>query len=414
MLESLGFIGLGFIGGIILNLMPCVLPVLMLKVYHLISTAQASSDDKLRSALGYTLGTTSLLAALGGLVVVLRASGRVLGWGMQFQNPVFIAVMTAIIVAFALNALGVFEIALATSRDGGESFFGNVVRGWLAAIMSTPCSAPFVGTAVVFALSSDTPAAVTVATFASIGLGLAFPLIAITVVPALGRLLPRPGAWMEHFKKIMGFTLLATAVWLYSVLQAQITPASASAFLAFLVAMAFALWLLGSFAGPAASSLQRGMVRAGAVVLLLAAGQWLSFTRSSSGATLAAATKAGEVSWQPYSKAVVDAAAKDGKAVFYDFTADWCAACKVNEKTVLSTDAVVRELTDAQVVAVKVDMTNENDEHDALLKSMGRNAIPVYATLLPNGTLDVLPVAITPQMVTDAVQRARSALVTSK
>lgn len=224
---------------------------------------------------------------------------------MQFQYPGFVAVLTAIVVAFGLNALGVFGINVGASQEERAGVWGSVANGWFAAIMATPCSAPFLGPAAAFAVASDTPGWLTLLVFGVVGFGLAFPFVALTFVPSIGKRLPKPGRWMETFKKLMGFSLLGTGVWLYGVLARQLTPEAATRYLAFLVLMGLVLWAVEHFGGLSETTLRRWGVRLVALGALAGAGFLLNFERRAEGAQVAAAdgdvvVKDGKIDWAPF------------------------------------------------------------------------------------------------------------------
>lgn len=412
-------LALALLGGLVLNVMPCVLPVLALKAMSVVEHAKHDARKRRMHGIAYTVGTMSLFIALAVLVVVVKASGHRLGWGMQFQHPTFVATMTAIVFAFALNAVGVFEITLSTSGEGGDDdkFMGSVVNGLFAALMSTPCSAPFLGTAVAFALNADVPAWKTILVFATIGLGLALPYLAITLIPAVSRILPKPGRWMETVKQVMGFALFGTAIWLFRTLQLQVTPASANSFLIFLLVLAVALWFGNRYGGVAAEPARRWLVRAtqlGGVVL--AGYLCLSFVKPA--AAIAAdpppTTTADDppvvvdnhIAWTGYDGKRLTSEVKRGRPVFLDFTAEWCASCKANEHAFLETDTVRGALSKTSILPMRADMTNENDELDNLLQTLGRSGIPVYVILMPDGTRDLLPITITAEMVATHLEDA--------
>jgi len=348
-----------------------------------------------------------------------------MGWGMQFQHPTFVAAMTAIVFAFALNAVGVFEITLSSSGEGGDDdkFMGSVVNGLFAALMSTPCSAPFLGTAVAFALSADIAAWKTILVFATIGLGLALPYLAITLIPGFSRILPKPGRWMETVKQVMGFLLIGTAVWFYKTLAAQLTPSSASSFLFFLLALAFVLWMYGRFGGVAAPPFRRWLLRFSGVGALVAVGYFfVSFARpeplahadtapTRPGATVAPVVKDGHLVWTPFSKERLAQEQEHRRPVFLDFTAEWCASCQTNDKAFIETDTVRGAFEATGVLPMKVDMTNQDDDKDAMVDDVlknekGRSGIPIYIVINPDGSRDLLPLVITSEMVKSHLEDA--------
>lgn len=422
----LGILALALAGGLVLNVMPCVLPVLALKAFHAVE--HSKHDPRVRRMHGwaYTFGTVSLFVGLAIVVLAIKASGKRLGWGMQFQHPPFVAVMTAIVFAFALNALGVFEILISAQGKEGENdkVWGSVVNGWFAAILSTPCSAPFLGTAAAFALASDTAPWQTILVFAAIGLGLAIPYLLLTQIPAFGRMLPRPGAWMETLKQVMGFALLGTAIWLYRTFQLQVTPDSANWFLFFLLALAVALWAGHKFGGVDRTPARQWAVRLVAVagvfvayksmvsfdkrapVVAIAPDPAASAAPGATGKTLDPVVVDGKIAWTPYDAKRLEKEKARNRPVFMDFTAEWCASCKANEKAFLETDLVRGTLEKTGILPMKADMTNESPELDAVLEKLGRNGIPVYVIWMPDGTYDLLPITITAEMVSHHLEDA--------
>ncbi|CAN5198319.1 hypothetical protein BH09MYX1_BH09MYX1_62240 [soil metagenome] len=425
-----GILGIALIGGLILNVMPCVLPVLALKAFSVVEHAKDDPKKRRMHGIAYTMGTMSLFIGLAILVLVLKTTGKHLGWGMQFQQPKFVAFMCALVFAFGLNSLGVFEITLSSSGETGddEKFSGSYANGLFAAIMSTPCSAPFLGTAVAFALGSAAAGWQTILVFATIGFGLALPYLMLTQIPAFSRLLPRPGRWMETVKQVMGFTLMGTAIWLYRTLQVQVTPQSSNSFLIFLLILAVALWAGGRFGGVAAPPVRRWSVRAlqlglvaGAAVFILSFAKPEPVAVASMGPDIGAPGHTdppvivdGHIAWTAYDTARIKAEHARGRPVFLDFTAEWCATCKVNEKSFIETDTVRGAFERTKILPMKVDFTNTNDELDALLDSTGRSGIPDYMIVYPDGTRDLLPEVITAEMVQKHLDEAEKKYPASK
>jgi thiol:disulfide interchange protein len=414
----LGILALALLGGLVLNLMPCVLPVLALKAFHAVEHSQQHPAMRRKHGLAYTAGTVSLFVVFGIILVLIKASGRRLGWGMQFQHPQFVAVMTAIVFAFALNALGVFEILLSAQVQEGEDdkLWGSVVNGCFAAIMSTPCSAPFLGTAAAFALSSNTASWQTLLIFAFIGLGLAIPYLLLTQISSFAKLLPKPGAWMETVKQVMGFTLLGTTIWLFGTLQAQVTAAAANWFLFFLLALALALWAGHRFGGIDRSRARRWVVRVAAIAFVgFSYKTMVSFERAAAASIgevvadrggLEPVVKNGRIAWAPYDDARLKRETVRNRPVFMDFTAEWCASCKANEKAFIETDTVRGALERTGILPMRADMTNENEELEKLEEKLGRNGIPIYVIWMPDGTYDLLPITITAHVLADHLDSA--------
>ncbi len=413
-MDFLGYLGGAFVGGIILNAMPCVLPVLTLKVYHLIETVGDDEAEPKKHALAYLMGTTSVFLLFALVVVGLRSVGETIAWGKQFQYPHFIAGLVLVIFTFGLNALGVFEINFSMQQKRRSGLWGSYFNGVFAAVMSTPCTAPILVSAASVAMAIDTPHWQTLPILTIIGVGLALPFVLVSFVPQLAALLPRPGAWMETFKHLMGFTLLGTAVWLFGVLQAQVTPASANAFLWLLLFVGVGLWAAQRFASPGLSIGRRLGVRfAIAGVLVLVAGRFVGLEAAEPRAPVAqhegsvvGGVENGHIAWQTFTAQGVKDAQASGKHVFMDYTAEWCAACKANESAFLETETVRAALQKTGVVAMKADMTNENAELEQWLSDLGRNAIPAYAIYMADGSVDLLPVAITAGLVADHLYSA--------
>jgi thiol:disulfide interchange protein len=407
------YILLAFVGGIILNIMPCVLPVLTLKAFHVVDSLRADPSGARLHGLAYAAGTTLTFALFGVVVILLRESGKTLGWGMQFQHPPFVAALVIAIFAFGLNALGVFEITLGV-RGGHDSkgLLGSVTNGALAAVMSTPCTAPFLGSAAAFAMGSGAAAWQTLALFVFIGLGLAAPFTAFSFVPALIKVLPKPGPWMNVFKKLMGFTLLATAVWLFGAFQAQVTPSSANMMLAFMLLMAVALWAMQEFGNITHTVVRRWGVRgAGFAAMGLFWVGVVDFERPAAKVPVLAeatgdhvAVKDGHINWLDFAPPAVKAARDRKQSVLVDYTADWCASCKTLEKVAIETDGVRGAIRDTGVLPMRADWTNENETIEKWLADVGRNAIPTVVIYKPDGTYHLMPEVFTEDQLVQALQ----------
>jgi thiol:disulfide interchange protein DsbD len=364
-----------FIAGLILNLMPCVLPVLALKAFALLKGHQ-NKQAAYRHALGYTLGVVGSFMALGATTLIVQGAGHTIGWGFQLQQPLFVAALCALMVGLALSFFGVVEVGTSLTRlgqTGKAQHLGNdVLTGLLAVIVATPCTVPFMGGAVAYALTQ--PAAVTLLVFFALGLGMATPLVAITLVPGLARVLPKPGAWLDAFKQFLGWPLLATALWLLWVYNHQTDALHFFTLLAALLAFAFGLWLYGR-----KPSALRGLVLA------------ILFSLGAYGVYMPPMPTA---DWQTWSATEVDSL-RPHRPVFVDFTADWCLSCKVNEATVLNT-ARTQALFQAKNVALfKADWTTQNPDISAALEKHGRRGVPLYLLYLPGQDAIVLPQILT-------------------
>ncbi|MDY7226327.1 thioredoxin family protein [Hyalangium sp. s54d21] len=393
-----------FLGGAILNLMPCVFPVLALKAYGFTRLAQEDRGRVGRHALAYTGGIVGSMLVLAVVVLAVRAGGTSVGWGFQFQEPLFVAAVCAVLVAFALNLFGVFHVgldgtALAGKVDASHGVMRSVGEGVLAVVLATPCSAPLMGTAVGFAFAAG-PATVLVI-FTALGLGLALPFCVLVMVPGLSRRLPKPGAWMERAKQLLGFALLGTAVWLVWVVGGLAGVDGMARLLAFLVAVALGAWLYGL--AQAAEGRRRWVnVALALAVLAGTGGMALRFDAS------AATARVSTVSAQPWDEAAVTAALQAGQPVFIDFTADWCLTCKFNERTVLSREDVRATFARHNVAFFVADWTRRDARISAQLAAHGRAGVPMYLVINPSAPdrPEVLPELLTADLVVQAVERA--------
>lgn len=379
-------LGVAVLGGLILNAMPCVLPVLSLKVFGLVRSAGHGRSEVVRGALATAAGILVSFWTLALAAVAARAAGAAVGWGVQFQRPGFVAFLTVVVVLFCLNLWGLFEIPLPqwASRVGGtgprEGVAGHFFSGLFATLMATPCSAPFLGTAIGFALGQK--AGLILGIFTAVGFGMALPYLLLAAAPGAARFFPRPGAWMDTVRGAMGFLLAAAAVWLFYVLSAQMSPERVAFIQLALLGLALFTWMRHrGLRGPALQRLA-GAGMAAAVVLIL--GLALS---AGGGATAQAAdgraTTGGLIAWVPFDRAKAEALAADGKLVFVDVTADWCFTCKVNEKLVLETPEVAGAFQRHSVVAMRADWTNRDDRIGTFLADHGRYGIPFYLLYKP-------------------------------
>ena len=405
--RPLGFyLAFAALGGLILNLMPCVLPVISLKVLGFVN--QAGEETKRVRQLGWAFcaGIVATFLVLALAVLLLKSSGEQIGWGFQFQYPGFVVAMSALVFALALSLFGVYEILLpGTSRLGGiggrEGLTGSFLNGALATILATPCTAPFLGTALGFAFAQ--PAAVVVAVFLAIGAGMALPYGVLALEPAwIGRL-PKPGPWLVRFKQLMGFLLLATVLWLLWVLGKQTGVEGVVWTGAFLLGLGLACWVWGqwgSFQHPTRSKRAARVAALGVVV-----GSYAIFVHPLLTAEQAAAPA---LAWQPFSAARVEELVASGQMVFIDFTAEWCWTCKVNEQAVLAQPVVRERFAALEVALVQADWTNRNPEITQLLRAFGRSGVPLYV-IFPAGLIEqplVLPEVITPAMVVETLDAA--------
>lgn len=398
-------LGLAVLGGLILNLMPCVLPVLSIK---LLGVVGHGGGDRYKVRLSFLASAAGILCSflvLGGALASLKAMGTMVGWGMQFQQPWFLIAMILIVSVFAGNLFGLFEIRLPRPiADAGErvghvgGLGGHFLTGALATLLATPCSAPFLGTAVGFALARGTLEIMAV--LGAVGIGLAAPYLAVALFPELATRLPRPGPWMIVLRRVLGGALLLTAVWLVSVLAVQIGLAGAAAVGALAIATA------GTFALAVRLPSRRAAQAAAVVALLLALVPFLIPQQSQRAARQDASQDLAS-QWLAFDEESIPNLVASGHVVLVNVTADWCITCKVNETLVLSRSDVREYLAAGSVIAMQGDWTRPDPAISNYLARFGRYGIPfdaVYGPALPDG--EALPELLTPEIVIAALQRA--------
>jgi thiol:disulfide interchange protein/DsbC/DsbD-like thiol-disulfide interchange protein len=398
---------LALLGGVILNLMPCVFPVLSIKALALIKHARHEPRQTKLHGLAYTLGILASFLSLGVILIALKAGGAEIGWGFQFQSPLFVLAVAYLMFTVGLSLSGVFSIGssvagVGSSLAGRSGYSGSFFTGVLATIVATPCTAPFMGAAVGFALSQ--PPVVLLAVFLSLGLGLALPYLLLSNWPSLQRRLPKPGVWMDRLKQGMAFPMYAAAVWLVWVLAQQSGINSIVVALGGMVAIAFAVWLYEITKYSAKTAQHTGL---GFSALLLSAALFGGYFGVQTPASAVAATSAetADRHWQPYTPVRLKELRDQGKPVFINFTAAWCISCLVNEKVALSQDAVVDAFKHAGITYLKGDWTNRDPEITRILAEFGRSGVPLYL-YYPAGTSTspvILPQILTPEIVTQAV-----------
>ena len=404
----------GFVGGLILNLMPCVLPVISLKIFGFIRQAGDAPGKILRHGLAFAGGIFAWFGGLALLIIILKSLGGQVTWAFQFQNPWFNLGISTVVFVFALNLFGVFEIVLPGKATGAldeagsaHGYWGSFFQGAFATLLATPCTAPFLGTALGFAFSQ--PAPVIAGMFASVATGMAFPYVLLSARPGWMKILPKPGAWMERLKQFMGFPLLATLIWLLWILHGQKGPDGVLWAACFLLCLAIAVWIYGAFCGPATKPQTRTVALLAALLIALGGTYVFAVQKFAVAAPSSKVNQNGEgIPWVEFSQKSLDELLADGRAVFLDFTADWCISCKFNEKTAIDRPAVHAALERWQIVPMKADWTNANPEITAALAKFGRVGVPFYI-LYPPGRPDqpiILPEILTEQIVLDAIAKA--------
>ncbi|MGD2122219.1 MAG: thioredoxin family protein [Gemmatimonadota bacterium] len=395
-----------FLGGILLNLMPCVFPILSLKILGVASQGGENRTRVRNQGLLFAVGVVLSFLALAGLLIVLRAGGAQLGWGFQLQSPLFVALMATLFFAIGLNLMGLFEVGATLTRVGGRvgesgSYGESLASGVLATIIATPCTAPFMGAALGFALTRSIPE--TLLIFGLLGLGMALPYVVLSVAPGLLERLPRPGPWMETLRHVLAFPMFATVIWLVWVFGQQTGIGGATYLLSALLLVTIAGWMVGRWHR---TDLQSGIVARVVSVLVLAGAIGLVARGSGREAPL---MEVGE-GWIPFSPEEVDATLAQGRAAFVDFTAAWCLTCQVNERVVLDTEPVQEAFKERDVALFKADWTRYDPVITDALEALGRSGVPVYALYdgAPDAEPTLLPAILTEQIVLDALERVLS------
>ncbi|MEO7599906.1 MAG: protein-disulfide reductase DsbD domain-containing protein [Opitutus sp.] len=397
---------LAFVGGLILNLMPCVFPVLGIKILGFVNQAGHERSKVVAHGLVFALGVLLSFWTLATVLAVLRAGGDKIGWGFQLQSPAFVFTLAALMLVFALNMSGVFEFGLRATSVGGDlqmktGYAGSFFTGVLATVVATPCSAPFLAPALGAALALSTIESFAI--FTAIAVGLALPYLLLSIFPGAVKILPRPGAWMETFKQFMAFPLYATVGYLVWVLAGQVSEEGLQNVLFGLVLVALAVWFYGRWNAPGAST---GRARFGVAALIVAgaAGFWLGWPHTASAQTNGGVSMAG-VTWEPWSNEAVEKLRAEGRVVYVDFTARWCATCQANKKLVFHSDDVLKEFASQNVATLRADWTNQDPRITAELAKYNRSAVPFNVIWFP-GKNDptILPELLTANTVLEAIR----------
>jgi thiol:disulfide interchange protein/DsbC/DsbD-like thiol-disulfide interchange protein len=406
-ITLLAAIALAFVGGLILNLMPCVFPVLSIKALSLLKHSGQGAWQARSQGLSYAAGVLGSFALLAGLLLILKATGSQVGWGFQFQSSVFVLAVAYLMFAVGLSLSGVFTIGASLSGMGSSladkpGLAGSFFTGVLATVVATPCTAPFMGGAIGFALGQ--PAAVVFAVFLSLGLGLASPYLLLSFWPALQHRLPRPGAWMERFKQFLAFPMYAAAAWLVWVLAQQAGVNAAGAALLGMVAIGFAAWVYDSTRQGSARARHAGVALASLSIVAALAGSHANLGTAPGDTATAAAGK----HWQAYTPARLSELRAQGQPVFVNLTAAWCITCLANERVALSQTSVVDTFKTRGITYLKGDWTNQDPEISKLLGQFGRSGVPLYLYYPPGAQSEplVLPQLLTPDIVLSALKDA--------
>jgi thiol:disulfide interchange protein DsbD len=371
------------LGGLILNLMPCVFPVLSMKALALVEQAGKQPAQVRLHGLAYTGGILLSFLALAGLLAALKAGGTAIGWGFQFQSPIFVLLLAYLLFAVGLSLSGVFTIGGSVAGVGANlaargGYAGSFFTGVLAALVATPCTAPFMGVAIGFALAASLP--VLFAVFLALGLGLAMPYVALSVWPGLLRLLPKPGVWMERFKQFLAFPMYGAAIWLVWVLSLQAGAEGVLTALGGMLLIGFAAWLYDVTRASGRTARHAGSGLA-ALALIAAIGWGIAAGSQTAPRPAAVSAEAGAAEttpWETYSREKFEALRAEGKPVFLNLTAAWCITCLVNERVALNRPDIATAFRTGGVVYLKGDWTNQDAAITAKLEEFGRSGVPLY------------------------------------
>lgn len=393
-----------FLGGMILNLMPCVLPVISFKIMSFVKMAGQSRTLTIKHGVAFSVGVLASFWVLAGVLLVLQAYGRSVGWGFQLQEPIFVAFLAAVLLAFGLSLFGVFEVGNTVTSWAGsvakpnEGLISSFLSGILATAVATPCTGPFLGSAVGFAVTLPPIQAMLIFTF--LGLGMSAPYLFLAIYPNLLRFLPKPGDWMDTFRQIMGFLMLATVLWLVWVFGAQTSSFAVTLLLGSFFLLSIGLWVYGKWSSPVHTRASRFVSTAVAVACLCAASYTVLLATSGSVAALDTSHDEKEIAWEPFSQKRIDELQKKGIPVLVDFTAKWCLICQLNH-IVLSTTSIDTKLTQLGVVRMKADWTKNDPAITEQLSKHGRNSVPLYLLYGkdPKKGPEILPQVLTQDIV---------------
>ncbi len=389
-----------FLGGIILNIMPCVFPILSLKALSLAKTAHNDRSANRKSAWAYTIGVLTTFILIAIILVIIKSTGAQIGWGFQLQSPKIVGWLAILLFVIGLNLLGVFEFGAGLQNTGAsltkkDGFAGSFFTGALAVIVATPCTAPFMATAIGYALAQ--PALIMFIVFIALGFGFALPFLILGYMPALLTILPKPGPWMVRFKECLAFPMFAAAIWLVWVLSFQAGANGVAIILTSTMFMAFAIWLFKAHA-------KWTKILAGLAICIALS---LPVTLSPSAATPSLDPVTAQTDTQIWSQEAVAQNLAQGRSVFVDFTAAWCVTCKVNERLVLNTKAVQTLFSETQTTILIADWTNKNDVIASELQRYGRAGVPLYLVFTPKTGAEkgiVLPQTLSYDVIKEALE----------
>ncbi|MEO0947986.1 MAG: thioredoxin family protein, partial [Cyanobacteria bacterium J06641_5] len=386
--------GLAFLGGIVLNLMPCVFPVLSLKALGIVQKTQKHPQQVRLQVLAFTAGVLTSLIAVAGSLLALRSLGQQIGWGFQLQSPAFVMLLAYLLFGIGLNLSGVFIFGASWMGVGQRlteqpGYAGEFFSGVLATIVATPCTAPFMATAIGAALTQ--PAPVAIAIFAVLGLGLALPYGAIALIPGLQQRLPKPGAWMQTLQQLLAFPMYGAAAWLVWVLVQQAGTNALAAVSSGFITLGFAAWLYQKTRPSPHLAKQLGAVTALALL-----GFALTLARIPEPLAIApdalnAAARASTIPWEPYSAQRLAELRQQDRPVFVNFTANWCITCLVNDRSVLRRPEIIETFAEQDIIYLKGDWTSRNRTITKALESFGRSGVPLYVFYAPGKDAIVLP-----------------------
>lgn len=394
LLLLLKFILFAFIGGLLLNVMPCVLPVLSLRALNLVNQRKNDKKSILLSALLYGAGVLFSMLTLAIIVILLKITGQMAGWGFQFQNPLFVSILMVTIFIFTLSLFNVYLInppgmtgmVKAASQKG---YIGSFFNGIFAVLLATPCTAPFLGAALGFAFSQS-PLFI-LFSFAAIGAGFALPFVLLGIWPKWIQAIPKPGPWMDTFKELMGFLLLGTVLYLFTTLRLEISSDSQMNVIFYLLLTAFIAWLYGKFTHPAAKHRHSVIAFILALILLAASGRYLlDFSKDNSNSVVQEKQQESRAGWEPFSPALLQKYQNKKRGVFIAFSAKWCTVCKINDKTIFDTKRGSSFFSTRNIALLYGDYTKNDPLIGEWIRKFGKAGVPVYAYYPPGSAKYIL------------------------